>query len=380
MSDHMSVLQSMSSNSSYQASNHSGPSSSLESLLILPLALIIFLTVSGNLLVILSVSLTPQLHTTTGVFITSLACADLIVGCVVQPLALLLLLQSEWTLGRTACDLWMSVDVLCVTASIHTMCAIAVDRYVAITRPLRRRALLGKQRARLVVGAVWVCSALVSFVPIMGQYTVRTGSKEAEECSGNSTCCDFIITPSYAIFSSVVSFYMPLLLMLLLYSRVFVIARRQVRLINKDNLRFLRDQTQQRHAPPAPPEPCQSPGRGHTWPVVQQHTALKTLGLIIGIFTACWLPFFVANVVRAMVPSVPGKNVFMLLNWLGYINSGLNPVIYCHSSDYRTAFRNILRRVRHKGLAVWKQAPLWCVCWRRTGPLGHAGLEVAEQA
>ncbi|XP_076875986.1 adrenoceptor beta 3b [Brachyhypopomus gauderio] len=386
------LLQNISSNISYK-------SASLEPLLILPLALIIFLTVGGNLLVILAVSLTPQLHTPTSVFITSLACADLVVGCVVEPLSIPLLLHEAWTLGEIVCDLWLSVDVLCVTASINTLCAIAVERYVAVTRPLRRRALLGRQRAWLVVGGVWLCSTLVSFVPIMGGNV--TSPKSAEF---NSSCC-FITNPVYGIISSAFSFYVPLLVMLFLYGQVFVIARRQVKLINKDSLRFLRDQIQ--HAPPAghPPPAGHSPpawpessqnrsshrsrrtwstwSSWRTWHVVHQHTALKTLGLVIGVFTICWLPFFVANVVKAVEPNSFGNDVFMQLNWLGYVNSGLNPIIYCHNSEYRAAFRNILRRIRIEGLSVWKQVRFWCCC--QPGPLGcwfcscHTGAEITEQ-
>ena len=102
-----------------------------------PLAMVNLITVGGNLLVILAVARTPQLQNPTSIFIMSLAWADLIVGCVVQPISSVVLLTGNWPLDKTACDLWSSVDVMCVTASTQTLCTIAVDRYVAITRPLR---------------------------------------------------------------------------------------------------------------------------------------------------------------------------------------------------------------------------------------------------
>lgn len=108
-----------------------------QSLLIVFLALIIFLTVAGNLLVILAMVWTPQLQNVSGIFIMSLACADFIVGCVVQPVSSTMLLTRGWLLGNKGCDIFTSVDILCVTASTQMLCAIAGVRYMAVTRPLR---------------------------------------------------------------------------------------------------------------------------------------------------------------------------------------------------------------------------------------------------
>lgn len=79
--------------------------------------------------------------------------------------------------------------------------------------------------------------------------------------------------------------------------------------------------------------------------------AIQTLGVIMGLFTACWLPFFVLAVVR----SICGENcdipvwVSSLLTWLGYINSCLNPIIYARfNREFRTPFREILCCRCHK--------------------------------
>lgn len=78
----------------------------------------------------------------------------------------------------------------------------------------------------------------------------------------------------------------------------------------------------------------------------KEKRATLILGLIMGSFIACWLPFFflyiltpICNVCRDTIPD----KAFAVAFWLGYMNSALNPVIYTiFNKDFRRAFRRIL--------------------------------------
>ncbi len=77
--------------------------------------------------------------------------------------------SGEWLLGWVLCDAWITFDVLLCTASILSLVAISVDRFLAISRPIsyskirRSKALAGK-----IIVSVWVLSAFISSPPILG--------------------------------------------------------------------------------------------------------------------------------------------------------------------------------------------------------------------
>lgn len=73
-----------------------------------------------------------------------------------------------WIFGSSWCRAWLALDVWMCTASILNLCAISLDRYVAVTRPVAYPSIMSTKRAKGLIGGLWVLSFVICFPPLVG--------------------------------------------------------------------------------------------------------------------------------------------------------------------------------------------------------------------
>ncbi|XP_029703045.1 5-hydroxytryptamine receptor 4 isoform X1 [Takifugu rubripes] len=313
------------------------------------LSLVMLMSILGNLLVMVAVCKDRQLRKIkTNYFIVSLAFADLLVSVLVMPFGAIELVHQHWIYGETFCLVRTSLDVLLTTASILNLCCIALDRYYAICcQPLVYRNKMTPMRVALMIGGCWVIPTFISFLPIMQGWNsigIDHVIEERRHSEGsNSTSCVFMVNKPYALTCSVVAFYIPLVLMVLAYQRIYVTARAHALQIS-----MLQRAGGAGGSSPGPSgvaagSSSDSADHQRNHRMRTETKAAKTLCIIMGCFCLCWAPFFITNVVDPFIDYTVPDKLWAACLWLGYINSMLNPILYAFlNKSFRRAFLIIL--------------------------------------
>ncbi|XP_078119086.1 trace amine-associated receptor 13c-like [Sander vitreus] len=258
------------------------------------------LTVALNLLIIISISHFRQLHTPTNILLLSLAVSDLLVGLVVMP-GEIFRSTSCWFLGDFVCATYTLLTVNIPSASIGDIVLISVDRYLAICDPLHYTTKVTARRVKFCVCLCWLCSVSYSLLFVKD---LPTQTEIDKSCYG---AC-FLFSDSISLFFDLVlSFIVPVTVIIALYLRVFAVAVSQARAM-----------------------------RSHITAVTLQHSvtpkakkselkAARNLGVLVVVFLICFCPLYTLtwehyNVVTALIKP--------FLNILFCFNSCLNPLIY----------------------------------------------------
>ncbi|XP_013884623.1 trace amine-associated receptor 1-like [Austrofundulus limnaeus] len=263
-------------------------------------------TVCGNLLVIISIIYFKQLQTPTNSLILSLAVADLLVGIIVFPFSMAFSLSSCMYHEGLFCKVRSSFDILLSTCSIMHLCCISVDRYYAVCQPLTYKSKISRHVVVIMIAVSWGVSALIGI-------GVTISGLNNEQCE--ETC--FIDILMANTIGPVLSFYFPVVIILCIYLKIFLVAQRQARSI----------QTRMKCGVAANK---------------MERKATKTLAIVLGVFLFCWTPFFLCITFLPFTNNVPVP-LIETLNWLTLSNSMLNPFIYAFFySWFRSAFKLIV--------------------------------------
>ncbi|KAI9518070.1 5-hydroxytryptamine receptor 1A-alpha [Dissostichus eleginoides] len=333
------------------------------------LGALILCSIFGNACVVAAIALERSLQNVANYLIGSLAVTDLMVSVLVLPMAALYQVLSKWTLGQEICDLFISLDVLCCTSSILHLCAIALDRYWAITDPIDYVNKRTPRRAAILISVTWLIGFSISIPPMLGWRRAKDRA--------NPDACSISQDPGYTIYSTFGAFYIPLILMLVLYGRIFKAARFQFRKTVKKVKKVEKAKVSDKFLAVSPAifhkksngeagvkgSPCVNGAVKHG----EEGESLEIIEVMSNSKTHLPLP----NTPQSThgYENMNDKNsgakrkialareqscympdwLFAVINWLGYSNSLLNPIIYAYfNKDFQSAFKKIIRCKFHR--------------------------------
>ncbi|XP_020638245.1 adenosine receptor A1 [Pogona vitticeps] len=284
--------------------------------------LIALVSIPGNILVIWAVKVNPALRDATFYFIVSLAVADVAVGALAIPLAIIINIGLE--IHFYSC-LMLACPVLILTeSSILALLAIAVDRYLRVKIPIRYKSVVTPKRAGVAIACCWLISFLVGLTPMFGWNNLNSMRKNSSEFKFIVSCqFENVISMEYMVyFNFFVWVLPPLLLMFVIYLEVFKIIRKQL------NKKVGSSST----------DPEKYYGK-------ELHIA-KSLALVLFLFAVSWLPLHIRNCVSFFCPSWnPPRILTHIAIFLTHGNSAMNPIVYAFRiKKFRTTFLQIWNR------------------------------------
>lgn len=190
------------------------------------IALILCLSLFGNVLVLLVFQRKPQLLHVANRFVLNLLLADLLQTVLVMPFALAATVPGVWPLDARLCQALVVLMHLFAFAGVNTIIVVSVDRYLAIIHPLSYPTRMTPHLGTNLIICTWVLSLLQSTPPLYGWGTI--------DFDRRSKVCSVVWSSSlsYSIMVSTLSFWLPVIIMLGCYWMVFRAARRQNALVH----------------------------------------------------------------------------------------------------------------------------------------------------
>ncbi|XP_034741897.1 trace amine-associated receptor 13c-like [Etheostoma cragini] len=269
-------------------------------LIYIGLCFISLLTVTLNLLVIISISHFRQLRTPTNLLLLSLAVSDFFVGLLV--FFQIMLIDGCWFLGDLMCTLYLEMSYIITSASVGNMVLISVDRYVAICYPLHYSNKITVRTVIICICLCWICSALYNSL-IIKDNLKHPGIFNS--CSGE---CVNVVNYIAGVTDLIFTFTAPVTVIIVLYMRVFVVAVSQARAMRSHvaavTLPFSVKVTVKK----------------------SEMKAARTLGVVVVVFLICLCPYYC--IVLTSQDNLLNASSAVLVICLSYFNSCLNPVIY----------------------------------------------------
>ncbi|XP_056442175.1 neuromedin-K receptor-like [Gadus chalcogrammus] len=271
----------------------------------------------GNLIVIWIVLAHRRMRTVTNYFLLNLAFADASMAAFNTLINFIYAVQGEWYFGEAYCRFHNFFPVAAVFASIYSMTAIAMDRYMAIIHPLTPR--MSAMATKAVIVSIWGLAVVLAF-PVCYFSKVLSVPRR--------TLC-YIAWPRkqddafmYHIIVIVLVYVLPLVVMAITYTIVGVTLW-------------------------GGEVPGNSSDNNHGQ-LKAKRKVVKMMIIVVVTFALCWLPYHVYFIVTGLSKPLTRwkyiQQVYLSVMWLAMSSTMYNPIIYCClNSRFRAGFKHVLR-------------------------------------
>ncbi|KFD65303.1 hypothetical protein M514_08247 [Trichuris suis] len=291
-------------------------------------SLIAVVAIIGNVVIIYIVVRFPRMRTPTNALLANLALADTLVAllCIPFSLASTLLLES-WPFGWFLCKVVHFSQAVTVMASAYTLIAISVDRFCGIMFPMSTRTKLTNRKAALVIAVVWTVAIIIAF-PLLMVLSLATSPDDDSilYCAENWTWANETAGEyEYSLAAMCLQYFVPLLVLTLTYAGIGL------------KLWFSRVPGEGGHA-----------GKFNRQRKSMVKKMLPTMFIVTTVYSFCWLPLNVFNILRALYPLINEYTYVLHVWWachtVAMIHCMVNPIIYVsRNRRFREGFAYVFR-------------------------------------
>ena len=298
----------------------------------------------------------------TNVLICSLAVSDISVGMFLIPIKIVYAAHNlKFCMSKFTCHFYITADHAFFTASITNLLVICIDRYIALNYPYKYPTWITRRRSKALVAAVWFYALFWGLMVNVKWNDISTTSTHIKfyKCQINENYM-------YVTTSLLTVFFIPVIIMGLMYARILFIAKSHAKGISKD-LIIPSVSTEMNTLSPNIDVNGNTPKFS---PFKQRYSieknrrtlhyrkmvfkACKTIALVYGTFVICWSPVCCMSLIYSYTPVFVGNtsNMYIIfIDVLPILNSTLNPFIYAFSNkQYKSAFGKVLS-IFH----IWKR-------------------------